>query len=72
VNVPLPNWPTIYRLLALVSATLGIVVALGNQLHLPVTVRSTLLAACGGIAWIEHHKSTGAVGPRPPQPPANG
>jgi hypothetical protein len=72
VNVPLPNWPTIYRLVALVGAALGIIVALGNQLHLPVSVRSTLLAASGGIAWIEHHKMTGPVPPRPPKDQTGG
>lgn len=70
VNLKL-NWSSLYRVLALVGSVLGVIIGLGNQLHLPVSVRSVLVAASAGILWIEHHKVTAGTPPKPPTPPAS-
>jgi hypothetical protein len=69
MNIKLPSWATFYRVLALAGSALGIVVGLGNQLHLPASLRAVLLAASAGIVWIEHHKVTSGFSQKPPPPP---
>ncbi len=71
VKLTLPSWSTLYRYVAIVGAALAYIVSIGNQLHLPTTVRAALIAAASGIAWIEHHKVTAATPPKSP-PPSNG
>lgn len=68
----LPGWGPLYRMLALVGSGLAYVVAIGNQLHLPNSVRVALVGAASGIAWIEHHKVTAATPPKPPAGPTGG
>lgn len=49
------------------AAIVGVVIGLGNQLHLPPAVRSVLVVVSGGLLWIEHHEgSSGTASPPPP------
>jgi hypothetical protein len=69
VNLKLPTWSTFYRALALVASALAYVIAIGNQLHLPPAIRTALIGAASGIAWIEHHKVTAGTPQKPPVTP---
>lgn len=71
-SLPLPSWSTFYRAVALVGSALGLVVSIGNQLHLPNSVRVVISGVAGGILWIEHHKVTAGTPQKPPTPPAGG
>lgn len=67
-SIPVPNLATLKSWVRQLASIAGIVVSIGNQLHLPATTRAVLLA---GSVWIqrEQHLIDGTNDPTLPTAP---
>ena len=70
MNVKLPTTQQLGSWLRQAAAVAGIVVSLGNQLSLPTSVRTVVLAISGAILGVEHYVSDPSTGSTPPKDPS--
>lgn len=55
MNVPYFTWATIKSFLRQVASIAGLVVSIGNQAHLPTSVRAALASISGVLLTVDHY-----------------